>query len=154
MIYGSVYVFYRVVYKPKLLRINKFTWNKFYVEALGNISALEALNASKLNTIILNDILHFLGPIGFEKIMSVSNKLINLLLGGSVVSYLVLNSWTLFLVVVLNRRALVLSLSLCQNHKLLLLLHYYSSYLVVLNNNREITRKDNQNYNLETSIVW
>ena len=102
MIYGSVYVFSmaRVVYKPKLLRINKFTWNKFYVEALGNISALEALNASK--PIILNDILHFLGPIGFEKIMSVSNKLINLLLSGSVVSYLVLNSWTLFLVVVLN----------------------------------------------------
>ena len=92
-------VFYRVVYKPKLLRINKFTWNKFYVEALGNISALEALNASK--PIILNDILHFLGPIGFEKIMSVSNKLINLLLSGSVVSYLVLNSWTLFLVVAL-----------------------------------------------------
>ena len=100
MIYGSVYVFYRVVYKPILLRINKFTWNTFYVEALGNISALEALNASK--PIILNDILHFLGPIGFEKIMSVSNKLINLLLSGSVVSYLVLNSWTLFLVVVLN----------------------------------------------------
>ena len=91
--------FYRVVYKPILLRINKFTWNKFYVEALGNISALEALNASK--PIILNDILHFLGPIGFEKIMSVSNKLINLLLSGSLVSYLVLNSWTLFLVVVM-----------------------------------------------------
>ena len=92
--------FYRVVYKPILL--NKFTWNKFYLEGIGNISALEALNASKLNTIILNDILHFLGPIGFEKIMSVSNKLINLLLSGSVVTYLVLNSWTLFLVVVLN----------------------------------------------------
>ena len=105
MIYGSVYVFYRVVYKPKLLRINKFTWNKFYVEALGNISALEALNASK--PIILNDILHFLGPIGFEKIMSVSNKLINLLLSGSVVSYLVLNSWTLFLVVVLNHGTII-----------------------------------------------
>ena len=88
------------MYKPKLVNINKFTWNTFYVEALGNISALEALNASK--PIILNDILHFLGPIGFEKIMSVSNKLINLLLSGSVVSYLVLNSWTLFLVVVLN----------------------------------------------------
>ena len=98
MICGSR--FYRRLYKPILLRINKFTWNKFYVSALGNISALEALNAS--NTIILNDILHFLGPIGFEKIMSVSNKLINLLLSGSVVSYLVLNSWTLFLVVVLN----------------------------------------------------
>ena len=77
--------FYRVVYKPILLRINKL-----YLEGSGNISALEALNASK--PIILNDILHFLGPIGFEKIMSVSNKLINLLLGGSVVSYLVLNS--------------------------------------------------------------
>ena len=88
------------MYKPQLLNINKFTWNKCYVEALGNISALEALNASK--PIILNDILHFLGPIGFEKIMSVSNKLINLLLSGSVVSYLVLNSWTLFLGVVLN----------------------------------------------------
>ena len=88
------------MYKPKLVNINKFTWNTFYVEALGNISALEALNASK--PIILNDILHFLGPIGFEKIMSVSNKLMNLLLSGSVVSYLVLNSWTLFLGVVLN----------------------------------------------------
>ena len=98
MICGSR--FYRRLYKPILLRINKFTWNKFYVEALGNISALEALNASK--PIILNDILHFLGPIGFEKIMSVSNKFINLLLSGSVVSYLVLNSWTLFLGVVLN----------------------------------------------------
>ena len=106
--------FYRVVYKPILLRINKFTWNKFYVEALGNISALEALNASK--PIILNDILHFLGPIGFEKIMSVSNKLINLLLGGSVVSYLVLNSWTLFLVVVLNRRAVYVN-SNCSSYK-------------------------------------
>ena len=101
MICGSR--FYRRLYKPILLRINKFTWNKLYLEGSGNISALEALNASK--PIILNDILHFLGPIGFEKIMSVSNKLINLLLGGSVVSYLVLNSWTLFLVVVLNRRA-------------------------------------------------
>lgn len=90
--------FYRVVYKPILLRINKFTWNKFYLEGIGNISALEALNAS--NTIILNDILHFLGPIGFEKIMSVSNKLINLLLGGSVVSYLVLNSILLFFMVI------------------------------------------------------
>ena len=98
MICGSR--FYRRLYKPILLRINKFTWNKFYLEGIGNISALEALNASK--PIILNDILHFLGPIGFEKIMSVSNKLINLLLSGSVVSYLVLNSWTLFLVVVLN----------------------------------------------------
>ena len=98
MICGSR--FYRRLYKPILLRINKFTWNKFYVSALGNISALEALNASK--PIILNDILHFLGPIGFEKIMSVSNKFINLLLSGSVVSYLVLNSWTLFLGVVLN----------------------------------------------------
>ena len=93
--------FYRVVYKPILLRINKFTWNYFKFD--WNISALEALNASK--PIILNDILHFLGPIGFEKIMSVSNKLINLLLSGSVVSYLVLNSWTLFLVVVLNHGA-------------------------------------------------
>ena len=90
--------FYRVVYKPILLRINKFTWNKFYLEGIGNISALEALNASK--PIILNDILHFLGPIGFEKIMSVSNKLINLLLGGSVVSYLVLNSILLFFMVI------------------------------------------------------
>ena len=98
MICGSR--FYRRLYKPILLRINKFTWNKFYVSALGNISALEALNSA--NTIILNDILHFLGPISFEKIMSLSNKLINLLLSGSVVSYLVLNSWTLFLVVVLN----------------------------------------------------
>ena len=92
MICGSR--FYRRLYKPILLRINKFTWNKFYVSALGNISALEALNSA--NTIILNDILHFLGPISFEKIMSLSNKLINLLLSGSVVSYLVLNSWTLF----------------------------------------------------------
>ena len=41
-----------------------------------------------------------LGPIGFEKIMSVSNKLINLLLGGSVVSYLVLNSILLFFMVI------------------------------------------------------
>ena len=90
--------FYRVVYKPILLRINKFTWNKLYLEGSGNISALEALNASK--PIILNDILHFLGPIGFEKIMSVSNKLINLLLGGSVVSYLVLNSILLFFMVI------------------------------------------------------
>ena len=90
--------FYRVVYKPILLRINKFTWNKLYLEGSGNISALEALNASK--PIILNDILHFLGPIGFEKIMSVSNKLINLLLGGSVVSYLLLNSWLLFFMVI------------------------------------------------------
>ena len=96
MICGSR--FYRRLYKPILLRINKFTWNKLYLEGSGNISALEALNASK--PIILNDILHFLGPIGFEKIMSVSNKLINLLLSGSVVSYLVLNSWTLFLVAV------------------------------------------------------
>ena len=64
----------------------------------GNISALEALNASK--PIILNDILHFLGPIAFEKIMSVSNKLINVLLGGSVVSYLVLNSILLFFMVI------------------------------------------------------
>ena len=59
---------------------------------------MEALNAS--NTIILNDILHFLGPIAFEKIMSVSNKLINVLLGGSVVSYLVLNSILLFFMVI------------------------------------------------------
>ena len=94
MICGSR--FYRRLYKPILLRINKFTWNKFYVSALGNISALEALNSA--NTIILNDILHFLGPISFEKIMSLSNKLINLLLSGSVVSYLVLNSWTLFFI--------------------------------------------------------
>ena len=101
MICGSR--FYRRLYKPILLRINKFTWKKLYLEGSGNISALEALNASK--PIILNDILHFLGPIGFEKIMSVSNKLINLLLSGSVVSYLVLNSWTLFLVVVLNHGA-------------------------------------------------
>ena len=59
---------------------------------------MEALNASK--PIILNDILHFLGPIAFEKIMSVSNKLINVLLGGSVVSYLVLNSILLFFMVI------------------------------------------------------
>ena len=96
MICGSR--FYRRLYKPILLRINKFTWNKFYVSALGNISALEALNSA--NTIILNDILHFLGPISFEKIMSLSNKLINLLLGGSVVSYLVLNSILLFFMVI------------------------------------------------------
>ena len=96
MICGSR--FYRRLYKPILLRINKFTWNKLYLEGSGNISALEALNASK--PIILNDILHFLGPIGFEKIMSVSNKLINVLLGGSVVSYLVLNSILLFFMVI------------------------------------------------------
>ena len=59
---------------------------------------MEALNSA--NTIILNDILHFLGPIAFEKIMSVSNKLINVLLGGSVVSYLVLNSILLFFMVI------------------------------------------------------
>jgi hypothetical protein len=98
MICGSR--FYRRLYRPILLRINKFTWNKFYLSPLGNISALESLNGA--NSIILNDILHFSGPISFEKIMSVSNKLINLLLSGSVVSYLALNSWTLFFILIVS----------------------------------------------------
>ena len=96
--------FYRPLYKPFLLRSNKFTWNKFYLSPLGNISASEALNS--VNSIVLNDILHFSGPISFEKIISVSNKLINLLLSGSVVSYLALNSWTLFFILIVLLRGL------------------------------------------------
>jgi len=75
--------------------IAKAIWNKFYIDILGNISALVSVNVRK--RVVVKDLLHFLGPMCFEKITQVSVYFINLLYSGNTVTIVVLNSWTIFL---------------------------------------------------------
>ena len=60
------------------------------IDILGNISALISVNGR--NRVVVKDILHFLGPMCFEKITQVSIYFSNLVYSGNTVTYVVLQS--------------------------------------------------------------
>ena len=64
--------------------------DKCKVDILGNISALISVNGR--NRVVVKDILHFLGPMCFEKITQVSIYFSNLVYSGNTVTYVVLQS--------------------------------------------------------------